>query len=215
MAILSGFTCPPGAAPGGITIPGCPVGFGQIQKLIFMRYYSTGTTKNVFTAAEMDLLTTFNTRATAIDGTKLQLTPFLNAPETVPGEPVTFGGGNETVDGGEIIIGTNATELTFRLDFMPAETVAQLKAWAGEKMGIMFIDGNGQIGAAADDAGTPTEYYPIRVLENTFFVSDTILGGFENPDSNTLSMKLPAGWSDNVVPFAPTTFDPLTDIANS
>lgn len=215
MAILPGFTCPPAAAIGGITIPDCPVGFGQIQKLILMRYYSTGATKNVFTAAEMDDLTAFNTKAVAADGTKLQITPFLQNPESTPGEPVTFGGGNETVDGAEIIVALNPTTLTFRIDFLPAETLAQLKAFAGEKLGIMLVDGNGQIGAAADDPASPANYYPIRVVENTYFVSDVVLGGREAPDSVNMQLSLPAGWSDDVVPFKPTTFDPLTEIANS
>ena len=215
MAIFAGFTCPPAAAMGGITIPNCPVGFGQVQKLILMRYYSTGSTKNVFTAVEMDDLTNFNTRAAAVDGTKLQITPFVQNPESSPGEPITYGGGNETVDGAEIIIGVNPTVLTMRLDFLPAQTLTELKALAGEVLGVMLVDGNGQIGAAVDDVASPANYYPIRIVQNTWFVSDVVLGGYEAPDSVNLQFSLPGNWSNDVVPFKPTTFDPLTDIANS
>jgi hypothetical protein len=47
-------TCPLGAEISDITIPSCPEYLGQIQKVIFQRTYSSGSTENKFVVASTD-----------------------------------------------------------------------------------------------------------------------------------------------------------------
>ena len=96
---------------------------------------------------------------------------------------------------------------------MPAETIRDLKKLMCEadagNLGVYLFDENGMIGAIQDGA-TPTTYYPIPV--RSLFVGDKSLGGFEAPDSNTISWSFLPDWSDYLAKVAPTDFNPLTDL---
>ena len=76
------------------------------------------------------------------------------------------------------------------------------------------MDENGNIGCLTDDVTKPAKYMPIPV--GKFFVGDKKLGGFEEPDSNTIEWSFFPNWSDKFVIIKRETldFNPLTDWVN-
>ena len=106
--------CPVGAELVDIPISDCPDSLGQVQKVVFQRIFSTGSTKNAFVAATADpkLKASWTPLLAAADGTKVVQSPYIQAPTTEPGAARTYGGGNETLGGVELIIGREATSFT-------------------------------------------------------------------------------------------------------
>ena len=206
-------TCPAATALTTITAVTCPENFGQIQKIAFQRLVASGV-KNAFTTLnDIKLLASWTTLKAAADSTKIVVSPYINAPTVEAGEARTFGGGNDTLGGIEEILGANPTSFSAVLRKMPAATIRDLKkpmceADAGN-LGVYLFDENGMIGAI-QDGSTPTTYYPIPV--RSLFVGDKSLGGFEAPDSNTISWSFLPDWSDYLAKVAPTDFNPLTDL---
>lgn len=206
-------TCPAATALTTITAVTCPENFGQIQKIAFQRLVASGV-KNAFTTLnDIKLLASWTTLKAAADSTKIVVSPYINAPTVEAGEARTFGGGNDTLGGIEEILGANPTSFSAVLRKMPAATIRDLKKLMCEadagNLGVYLFDENGMIGAIQDGA-TPTTYYPIPV--RSLFVGDKSLGGFEAPDSNTISWSFLPDWSDYLAKVAPTDFNPLTDL---
>lgn len=207
--------CPAGAHIADLENVACGEGLGQIQKVIIQRIYSAGATKNkiALTGASSILSkTTIDGFLSASDGTKMVITPFLQNPESTPGEARTFGGGNQTLNGIEIVTGINPTEFTGVMYEMPQSVIKSMKQYMCENIGIYYIDEYGNIGAY--DFGDDTNVGPIPL--QSFFVGDKKFGGFEEPDSNPISWKHPANWSDNLIIIKREDLDynPLTDLAN-
>lgn len=206
-------TCPAATALTTITAVTCPENFGQIQKVAFQRLVASGV-KNAFTTLnDIKLLASWTTLKAAADSTKVVISPYINAPTVEAGEARTFGGGNDTLGGIEEILGANPTSFSAVLRKMPATTIRDLKKLMCEadagNLGVYLFDENGMIGAL-QDGSTPTTYYPIPV--RSLFVGDKSLGGFEAPDSNTISWSFLPDWSDYLTKVAPTDFNPLTDL---
>lgn len=203
-------SCPVGSALTALTVSSCPVDVGQIQKLLFQRQYSTGTTLNKFTIAAADpaVQASWTAVTGAADGTKVVASPLIGNPETEAGEAITFGGGNATVGGTEIIVGRNPT--TFSAVFYRTSplTIAQLKNYMCEDLAVYLVDEYGRIIGLADDLSSPTEFYPIPL--ESFFIGDRDLGGFEEPDTNVISWSFLPNWSDLLYIVTPTDFNPLT-----
>lgn len=205
-------TCPAGAEIGTIILDDCPSNVGQIQKFVFQRIYSSGSTRNKLTAANAPLLANWTPNFSASNGTKMQVSPFISAPENELGAAITYGGGNDTVNGELITMGFESSKFTGKLLSAHAKTAESLKALQGEKMGIWIINEHGRIWADSDDATTPTEYYPVYVTD--FNISDRKLGGRLEPDYYMISFNLPPNWADKLNEIIPTDFDPLTDLSN-
>lgn len=205
--------CPAGAALSNIPISECPESFGQVQKVIFQRIFSTGSTKNSFVAATADpkLKASWTPLLAAADGTKIVQSPYIQAPTTEAGAAKTYGGGNETLGGIEIIIGREPTSFTGNILRSTQDTIAALKTFMCETVGVYLVDEFGRIGALVDNRTTPTKYFPIPI--QGLFVGDKSLGGLEAPDMNVISWKFFPNWSDNLVILTPTDFNALTDLA--
>lgn len=208
---MSACQCPAGASIPSVPNATCPQDFGQIQKIIFQRVFSSGTTKNSMTQANAKLLANWTPLFSAADGTKAVITPYVEAPTADGGDAITYGGGNDTVGGVTKVVGTNPTNMTFALRQIVQSIAKALKALMCElNMGAYFVNGDGQImGVANGESG----FSPIPI--QTLFVGDLKLNGLETPDENALSFSLPANWSDDVVIITPTDFNPLTDLANA
>ena len=205
--------CPAGAALANIPISGCPESFGQVQKVIFQRIFSTGSTKNSFVAATADpkLKASWTPLLAAADWTKVVQSPYIQAPTTEPGAARTYGGGNETLGGVELIIGREPTSFTGNILRSAQNTIKALKSYMCENVGVYLVDEFGRIGALVDDPKTPTKYLPIPI--QGLFVGDKSLGGLEAPDMNVISWKFFPNWSDNLAILTPTDFNALTDLA--
>jgi len=201
--------CPSDAAINDVPINDCIEDFGQLQKIVLQRIYSSGTTKN--TIATPDTLASWTPLLAASDGTKVVQSPYLANPDSEPGAVRTYGGGNTTPGGIEITIGREPTSVTGEILRSPQDTIKALKTFSCEQIGVWLIDEHGRIGCIADDADTPTTYYPIPV--QNFFVGDKALKGLEEPDRNAIMWKFFANWSDNFKIITPSDFDALTALA--
>lgn len=185
----------------------CKQSFGQIQKLAFVRIYSTGTTKNKFdTTNDITKLTTWQKFIGISDGTKIVVTPFVEAPTQDGGDAITFGGGNDTLGGVEMRVGRNATNMSFALREWMQSSIKSLKALECEgALGVYLINEHGQIEARK----VGEEYFPLPI--QSLFVGDKIHGGLQEPDSNSLQFSFSPNYSDDLVIVTPE-FNAVTDL---
>ena len=209
-------TCQCPAATSITTIPAvaCGENFGQIQKVAFQRILKADGTKNSFTSsAAITLKASWTALMAAADGSKIVVSPYIEAPTSEPGAARTFGGGNETLGGVEVILGAEPTAFSAVLRRMPQNVIKIMKELMCEanagNLGVYLFNENGQIEAIQDET-TATTYYPIPI--RALFVSDKGHGGLENPDVNNIQWQFAPNYSDNLAIVTPTDFNPLTDL---
>lgn len=204
--------CPLGASIEDIPLGTCAENFGQVQKVLFQRMNTSGV-RNKLDASTADpkLKATWTALLASATSTKVVQSPFIQAPAFEPGASRNFGGGNETLDGIEIVVGREATSFTGVIRSQPQKTIKALKTYECEESCVALINAQGQIGLLCDDPDNITEYYLIPI--SSFFVSDKMVGGLENPDGNNISWKMKPNWSDNFVVVTPTDFNALTELA--
>jgi hypothetical protein len=208
---MSFIVCPLPAAVYDIPVVACAANFGQVQKVIFQRMKKADGTPNEILATDAPLKATYVALKTAADSTKIQVSPFIEAPESEPGGAREFGGGNATLDGVPIILGSEASTFSAVMRSKRQDIVAAIKKYAREPdMGVFLVNEAGQIAGAADNVETPTKYTPFRI--QGMHVGDMKLGGFEAPDENAIMWKFPQDWSDNFSVITPTDFLANTDI---
>lgn len=205
--------CPVGAELVDIPLSDCPESLGQVQKVIFQRIFSTGATKNFFDAATADskLKASWTPLLAASDGTKVVQSPYIQAPTTEAGAAITYGGGNETLGGVELIIGREATSFTGNILRTTQKTIKAMKSYMCENVGVFLVDEFGRIACLVDNLTTPTKYFPIPI--QGLFIGDKSLGGLEAPDMNVISWKFFPNWSDDLAIIVPSDFNALTDLA--
>ena len=205
--------CPAGAHLPDLEINECKESLGQIQKIIFQRIYKSTGVLNKIAAEDIKAKTKMVALVTAADGTKIIISPYVQNPNTEPGAARTFGGGNQTLGGIEIVIGREPTTFSGIIYQEAQSVIKTLKQYSCENIGVYLIDENGNIGAITDDDGA--NYMPIPV--GKFFIGDKKLGGFEEPDSNAIEWSFFPNWSDNLEIIKSTELDynPLTDLANA
>lgn len=203
--------CPLGASIEDIPLGTCAENFGQVQKVLFQRMNTSGV-RNKLDASTADpkLKATWTALLASATSTKVVQSPFIQAPAFEPGASRNFGGGNETLDGIEIVVGREATSFTGVIRSQPQKTIKALKTYECEESCVALINAQGQIGLLCDDPDNITEYYLIPI--SSFFVSDKMVGGLENPDGNNISWKMKPNWSDNFVVVTPTDFNALTEL---
>lgn len=210
--------CPAGTHLADLSIAECKESLGQIQKVIIQRCYSSQGVLNKIPAANIITKTAMTALATAADGTKIIISPYVQNPTTTPGEARTFGGGNQTLGGVELVIGREPTSFEGVIYQEAQSTIKAMKSYSCEDIGVYLIDENGNIGAIKEEVtegGTTTvSYKPIPV--RSFFVGDKNLGGYEEPDSNAIKWSFLPNWSDDLVIIKQSTMDynPLTDLVN-
>ena len=207
-------TCPAAAALTTIPSAGCPESFGQIQKIAFQRLRKADGTKNSFTSTASILLkASWTARMAANDGSKIVLSPYVQAPTNEAGSPRTFGGGNETLGGVEIIIGREPTTFSAVIRSVQQSVIKAMKDLQCEaqanNLGVFLIDENGAVECVKDESAANT-FYPIPI--RSLFVGDKSHGGLEAPDSNAIQFAFLPNYSDNLSIQVPTDFNPLTDL---
>lgn len=205
--------CPIGAHIADLEIDECKESLGQLQKVFFQRRYKTAGTLN--TIDDPTKKASWSTLLSASDGTKVTVSPYIQNPSTEPGASRTFGSGNQVLGGVPIVLGREATAFTGTIYQESQKVIAQMKNYECEDIALWLIDENGNIGCLVDDLDEPTKYMPIPV--RSFFVGDKSLGGYEEPDSNSISWSFLPNWSDKfyIVKRETLDFNPLTDIVNT
>ena len=207
-------TCPAAAALTTIPSAGCPESFGQIQKIAFQRLRKADGTKNSFTSTASILLkASWTARMAANDGSKIVLSPYVQAPTNEPGSPRTFGGGNETLGGVEMVIGREPSTFSAVIRSVQQSVIKAMKDLQCEaqadNLGVFLIDENGAVECVKDESAANT-FYPIPI--RSLFVGDKSHGGLEAPDSNAIQFAFLPNYSDNLSIHVPTDFNPLTDL---
>ena len=214
-------SCPAASALTTILAVQCVESFGQIQKVAFMRLKKADGTVNSFvdgSSTGIDKLAAWTAKMALTDGGKVVISPYIQAPTSEAGEARTFGGGNETLGGVELVIGRNPTSFSGVFRAVPQAIIKVIKELQCEaqadNLGVILFDENGNIEAVkgstlVDTTPTPT-YSPIPI--RSLFVSDKTHGGLEAPDSNNISWTFLPNFSDDLAIFAPSDFNPLTDL---
>ena len=215
-------SCPPGAQVVSIENFACPIDWGQIRRIIFQRKLNDSGVRNSFVIASADptLVASWNTFFTAADSTKMVITPTIGNPEFAPGEPRTFGDGNEVPGGVPIVVGADGTEFTSVLYSIPQYIEYQMKQLQCEDLQAYFINEAGKIFGVStpqktDSTTSVTGFTGFPIEVNTLFVGDRAPGGHESPDTNALNFSLAPDCSISWHDITPADFNALVDLANS
>lgn len=206
-------TCPAAASLTTIPVASCPESFGQIQKIAFQRLRKADGTVNKFDNTSSILLkASWTAKMAAADGSKIVISPYVQAPTNEAGGARTFGGGNETLGGVEIVIGREPSTFSAVIRSCTQSIIKAMKALQCEattdNLGVFLFDENGAIECIKNEAGTEFTPIPIRAL----FIGDKAHGGLEAPDSNPIQFSFLPNYSDNLTIQVPTNFNPLTDL---
>ena len=212
--------CPAAAALTTIPNVQCAENFGQIQKVAFMRLRKADGTVNSFVdgnSTGINKKAAWTAKMALTDGGKAVISPYIQAPTNEANDARTFGGGNDTLGGVEIVIGRNPSTFTGVLRSVPQSVIKIMKELQCEAMsgnlGVYLFDENGNIeGVKKVTAGTPDviEYLPIPI--RSLYISDKSHGGLETPDGNNISWSFLPNYSDDLAIVQPDDFNPLTDL---
>lgn len=205
--------CPAATAIETIPVVNCPENFGQIQKVAFQRLRKADGTKNSFTAsAAITALASWTALLAAADGSKIAVSPYINAPADSGGDARMTSGGNDDLGGIPEVLGGEPVQFTGSLRSVPQSVIKLMKELQCEanagNLGVYLFDENGKIEAIQDET-TATTYYPIPI--RALFIGSKIHGNFDAKDSNVISWYYPDNYSDDLVIIAPD-FNPLTDL---
>ena len=212
--------CPANTALTTIPAVGCSESFGQIQKVAFMRLKKADGTVNSFvdgSTTGIDKKAAWTAKMALTDGGKAVISPYIQAPTQEGGDARTFGGGNDTLGGVEIVIGRNPSTFNGVMRAVPQSVIKIMKSLQCEaqadNLGVILFDENGSIEAIKKvTSGTPdtVEYMPIPI--RSLYIGDKIHGGLEAPDSNAISWSFLPDYRDDLAIVQPTDFNPLTDL---
>ena len=182
----------------------CGIRYGQVQKIAFTRI------GNLFSNSSNPItdLASWTAFLSAEDSTKIVVTPYVEAPTMEGGDEKTFGGGNATLDGIIMVLGSQPIRMSFALRNYPQTIISALKILTKIKdLGVFLFNDNGGI-ICLQEGGT---YLPIPI--RALFVGDLILSGRTQPDRNTMKFSFKSNYSDKLVVVKPN-FSPINDLAN-
>lgn len=182
----------------------CGIRYGQVQKIAFTRV------GNLFSNSSNPItdLASWTAFLSAEDSTKIVVTPYVEAPTMEGGDEKTFGGGNATLDGIIMVLGSQPIRMSFALRNYPQTIISALKVLTKIKdLGVFLFNDNGGI-ICLQEGGT---YLPIPI--RALFVGDLILSGRTQPDRNTMKFSFKSNYSDKLVVVKPN-FSPVNDLAN-
>ena len=208
-------SCPAAASLTTIPAAGCPETFGQIQKIAFQRLKKADGTVNKFSSSnDIKLKASWTALMAAADGGKIVISPYVQAPTNEAGAARTFGGGNETLGGVEIVIGREPSTFNAVIRSVQQVVIKAMKALQCESqadnLGVFLFDENGAIEAIKGGTELAPEYTPIPI--RSLFIGDKAHGGLEAPDNNAISFTFLPNYSDDLAIVKPSDFNPLTDL---
>lgn len=205
--------CPAAAAISTIPNVTCPENFGQIQKVAFQRLRKADGTANKFTSeASILLKASWTALMAAQDGSKIVISPYINAPADSGGDARLTSGGNDDLGGIPTVLGGNPVQFAGSLRSIPQSVIKTMKELeceaAVDNLGVFLFDENGKIEAVK--GATDGDYSPIPI--RALFIGSKIHGNYDAKDSNAISWQYPDNYSDDLVILSPTDFNPLTDL---
>lgn len=205
--------CPAAASLTTIPNVACAENFGQIQKVAFQRLVKADGTKNSFTSTASILLkASWTALLAATDGSKVVVSPYINAPADGGGDARMSSGGNDDLGGVPEVLGGEPVQFTGQIRAVSQSVIKAMKALQCEanagNLGVFLFDENGNIEAIQGE--TTGTYYPIPI--RALFIGSKIHGNYDAKDSNAISWYYPDNYSDDLVIVVPTDFNPLTDL---
>lgn len=194
--------CTTGASLPDIPDAPCPENFGQVQKYVLIE---RGQGVAIDSATE-DTAVAWTPFVHATDNTKIHQTPFISEPVNEPGGQRTYGGGNATVNGIPLVLGSEPSTMTAKFLATTQDVVKALKQYQGFQLEVMLVNGKGQIAGSRDLDGNLIGF-PIQ--DGSFFISDKGLGGYEAVDNNMINFAFEPDWSDDFSVVTPVDFNGL------
>lgn len=200
--------CPEPEAIPSIPEPICPEDFGQIVRLILTRQKN----QIAATVAAAKLIATYSPLITAVDDTKIQVTPKLMEGIVIPpGEPITEGGDdNSTPLGRQLVVGAATIPVEGFLRGVDSAVIEALKQFACEELDIVLINEFGQYIFHKNDDNT-LRGFPIHA----FFVGDKGNEGKNTQDKAKIRWGFDGGWRSKAIMVTPTDHDPRFDLVNT
>ncbi len=199
--------CPENEAIPTIPEPVCPEDLGQIVRIILTRQ------KNQVAAsvATAKLLATYTALLSAVDETKIQVTPkLLEAIVIPPGTAITEGGDdNSTPLGRQIVTGGATIIVEGLLRAVDSAVIEALKLFGCESLDLVLINEFGQY-AFHKNADNTLRGFPCHA----FFVGDKGNEGKNTQDKAPIRWGFDAGWRSKLVLVTPTDHDPRFDLVN-
>ena len=180
----------------------CGIRYGQVQKIAFTRI---GT---IFSNSSNPIteLPSWSAFLYAEDSTKIVVTPYVEAPTMEGGDEKTFGGGNSTLDGIIMVLGSEPIRMSFALRNYPQTIISALKILTKiNDLAVFLFNDNG--GIICLQEGNTYQPIPIRAL----FVGYLILNCSTQPDRNTMNVSFKSNYSDKLVVVKPN-FSPINDL---
>lgn len=204
---MKGCDCPKPTALTDIPTSDCPFDIKQIQKIIFQRG------GNKFLLDTIKTLAAWTPLKTAIDSTKIVVSPFVGGnPIIAPGGAITEGGGdNSTLNGIEEVTGSNPS--LFTCDFKslkPAQEEAFKKLICEKNLQVYFVTEENKIIATQEGLAEADSHKGLPI--SAFYFDDRDNQGFGKQDLNKLRFSLASGWSTKIVKIVAEDFSPLTDL---
>lgn len=192
----------------------CAERFGQTQKVIFQRLRDSsieeGDNRNGIVEPNANDVDYWVALKSANNDTKIAVTPYIENPTPDGGDAKTVGGGNETLNGAETVIGSNPVGMTFDMNNMPQSVVDEMENLMcevlGHNLGVYLVNEKGQlrgIKESVETGGTTTvTWRPIPI--QTLFVGEWQPGGLDANDKNILSFKFVPGYLKKTAILTPT-----------
>lgn len=204
--------CPAATAITSFASDACLERFGQIQRFGVQRTKSAGALNEIVIATDdPEELATWTALKAAVDSTKVQFSTFIQEPAAPAGEAREYGGGNATIGGTPILLGSNPTPFSAAFLDVKQSVILSMKGLMCEKeLSVFLITENGQIIGLTDNHTTPTTFRGIPI--KSFYLSDKQMGMFEEPDKNFVRWSFVPGWSDYLYAVSPSDFEALTEL---
>ena len=197
--------CPLPAAIGDLSQVACGENIGQIVKIAFQRRQAAAPFPGFAGAVgDADLQASWDVFKAAVDGTKIQTTPFMENVVIPAVEAITEGGDdNTTLDGQVIVVGASTISVTGTFRSLPAANLRELKQYACEgDLSVYLINEFGKIvGQSPDDVS----FQGIPIKE--FFVGDGGNEGKNTQDKTNFRFNMNYGWRDYLKIVTPTDFN--------
>lgn len=211
--------CPDDGIMQEIETTDCPFDLKQIQRLAFATrgkvIWDSGTGGGAGDGvpqlnSQVDTLADWQLRLSAVDNTKIIVTPLIGGdPIIEAGEAITEGGGdNSTLNGVEDVTGTNPSKFSCTFKSIAPVTEVGMKKVKCKTAEVYFFNENGDIICRKIEGTTHHRGF----IMQSYFFSDRGNAGFGTKDKHMLSFSLPSGWSEDLVIVKPADFNPLYDL---
>ena len=180
----------------------CPFDMKQIQRIAFASkgkvIWDSGSGGGAgngipAVAAQVDTLADWQARRTAVDNTKIVVTPLIGGdPAIAAGEAITEGGGdNSTLNGVEEVTGTNPSNFTATFKSLEPAQEKSLKAIGCKTTEVYFFLEGGKIACHKYAADERRKGFDMQA----YHFSDRNNEGFGTKDKFSMRFSMPTGGS--------------------